>query len=258
MMPTNFAFELSRSDIHIWTFPATVADDVVAEFARVLAPDETDRAARFRFSHLRDSFVIAHGVLRFVLGRYLGIDPADIQFSFGSNGKPAFGPTHPVRFNMSHSGDLTVIALAVDCEIGVDTEKIRSFADMQQIAGRFFCQEEVSELMSVPESEREHAFFCCWTRKEAYIKAIGAGLSVALDGFRVTVHPQAPARFVHIEHDTSAAEAWTLRDLSFGSGYAGALAYRAPPRGLCIVPISDLGEVIRLVPRQVAVHTQNE
>ena len=189
-MASTDAPELSRESIHVWTVPSAAPDDAVAALGRVLNTEETERVARFQFAHLRDSFVIAHGILRFLLGRYLKIDPAKIQFSFNSKGKPAATEGNGLKFNMSHSGGLTVIALAMECEIGVDVEKIRPLSDMLRIAERYFCQEEAAELRSLPSDERENGFFCCWTRKEAYIKAIGAGLSAPLNGFRVAVDPR--------------------------------------------------------------------
>jgi 4'-phosphopantetheinyl transferase len=208
-----------------------------------LAKDELDRADRFRFAHLRESFVIARAGLRCLLGRYLDICPADLRFIYGSKGKPALESAAGVQFNMTHSGRLAAVAITANCPIGVDLELIRPLPDMQQIAARFFCSEEAAEIMMLPASERELAFFRCWTRKEAYIKAIGDGLSAPLDGFRVTMQPGAPARFVHIGHDTNAANAWTLHDLCFAPDYAAALAYRGPQRSLSIFPIAGLEEL---------------
>jgi 4'-phosphopantetheinyl transferase len=113
---------------------------------------------------------------------------------------------------------------------------------MQQIAAHFFCSEEATEIMSLPPSERERAFFCCWTRKEAYIKAIGDGLSVPLDSFRVTVLPNTPAHFVHLGHGAADTDAWTLHDLCLAPDYAAALAYCDRQRSLSIFPIVDLAE----------------
>jgi 4'-phosphopantetheinyl transferase len=213
-------------------------------FERVLVKHETDRAARFSFSHLRESFVIARGALRYLLGRYLDLHPASIRFIYGSNGKPALASAANIQFNITHSGSLAAVALTADCQIGVDLEQIRPLSDLQHIADRYFCSEEAAEIMSLPPSERERAFFCCWTRKEAYIKAIGDGLSAPLDGFRVTVQPNTPARFVHLGHDTTAAETWTLHDLCLASDYAAALAYRDRQRSLSIFPIVDLAEFL--------------
>ena len=211
-------------------------------FEPVLAMDELDRAGRFHFSHLRQSFVLARGSLRCLLGRYLELHPSSIRFSYSSKGKPAVeGGTH-IHFNMTHSGSLAAIAITADCQIGIDVEQVRPLSDMQQIAEHFFCSEETSEIMSFSPSERERAFFCCWTRKEAYIKAIGDGLSAPLDGFRVTVLPNTPARFVHLGHGAADTDAWTLHDLCLTPDYAAALAYCDRQRPLSIFSIIDLVE----------------
>jgi 4'-phosphopantetheinyl transferase len=217
---------------------STIASDVLAaKFESVLASDEKDRAARFILERRRHSFVVARGVLRCLLGRYLDMHPANIRFNYGSKGKPAVTSTLGIEFNATHSGELAVFAFTAGCPIGVDLEQIRPLSDIQDIADRFFCSEEAAELMALPPTEREHAFFRCWTRKEAYIKAIGEGLSAPLDEFRVTLQPTEPARFVHISRDT--AEAWTLHDLGLASGYAAALAYRDRERSLSVFPIED-------------------
>ena len=242
-MRSRGSLELSGREVHIWTLPTTAANATAVMFEPVLAPDELDRAGRFHFIHLRESFVIARGALRCLLGRYLGLHPKSIRFSYGSKGKPALEPAARIQFNMTHSGSLAAIAITVDCQIGLDTEQIRPLSDMLQIAAHFFCSEETADIMSLPSSERERAFFCCWTRKESYIKAIGDGLSAPLDGFRVTVLPGTPAQFVRIGHGAADTDAWTLHDLSLAPGYAAALAYSGRQRPLSIFSIIDLAEL---------------
>lgn len=243
-MIAGCSFELSGRDVHVWILRTGASDAVAAKFEPVLVSDERDRAARFRFDHLRQSFVITRGALRCLLGRYLGLDPASIRFNYGSKGKPALAATAGIEFNMTHSGGLAAFAFTVGCQIGVDLEQIRPLTETQDIANRFFCSEEAAEIMSLPPSERERAFFCCWTRKEAYIKAIGDGLSAPLDEFRVTLQPNEPAQFIHLAHDTNAAKAWTLHDLCLASDYAAALAYRDRQRSLSVFPIVDPAEFI--------------
>ena len=143
---------------------------------------------------------------------------------------------------MTHSGNLAAVAITSRCPIGIDLEGIRSLPEIQQIASHFFCSEETAEIMSLSPSERERAFFCCWTRKEAYIKSIGEGIYTPLDSFRVTVQPNTPARIVHIEDDTSEADEWTLHDLCLATDYAAALAYRDRQSSLSIFPIVDIAE----------------
>ena len=209
----------------------------------LLEPEERDRAARFRFDHLQHAFILARGGLRVLLGCYLGVCPAAVQFTYGSKGKPTLSGGS-VEFNVSHSGGLAVFAFTFGCEIGVDVEQIRSLPDMLEIASQFFCVEETAELMALPAGERERAFFLCWTRKEAYIKATGDGLSAPLDSFRVALRPGAPARFVHFKHDASAAASWTLHDLSLTPAHAGALAYRDAPRSVLVQPVIESAELL--------------
>lgn len=240
------SFELSGRAVHVWTLRTGASDAVVAKFEPLLVPDEKERAARFHFDHLRRSFVVTRGALRCLLGRYLGVHPAGIRFQYGSKGKPALAPASNVEFNLTHCGGLAAFAFTVGCPIGVDLERIRPIAEAQDIAGRFFCPEESAEILSLPPSECERAFFRCWTRKEAYIKAIGDGLSAPLDEFRVTVQPNQPAQFIHLAHDTDAAKAWTLHDLCLASDHAAALAYRDRERALSVFPIVDPAEFIGL------------
>lgn len=236
--------ELSRRNIHVWTLPTDAPDKVVEMFNRVLAPDETDRAARFRFDHLRESFTITRGALRYLLGSYLNVDPSSIRFTYGSKGKPALPSATDVRFNVTHSGRLAVIALASGTQIGVDAEQIRPLPEMQQIANRFFCAEEASDIMSLSKTQGERAFFCCWTRKEAYIKAVGEGLRTPLNAFRVSVHPNSTPRLIHIENDSVAAQGWMLHDLHLAADYAAALAYRDRERSLALFPVTDLMDLV--------------
>jgi len=149
-----------------------------------------------------------------------------------------------IRFNSSHSGALALVAVTLDCELGVDIEQFRPMPDLQEIAARFFCAGEEAELMSVAPALREPAFFRCWTRKEAYIKAIGDGLSAPLDGFAVTLKAGAPARMIQLGGDATAAAAWTLHDLEIQSGYAAALAYRDRPRAVRLSPPLDPAELL--------------
>jgi 4'-phosphopantetheinyl transferase len=246
-MRARGSLELSGREVHIWTLPITAANATAVMFEPVLATDELDRAGRFHFSHLRESFVIARGTLRCLLGGYLGLHPGSLRFSYGWKGKPALKAGAHIQFNMTHSGSLAAIAITADCQIGLDLEQVRPLSDMQQIAAHFFCSEETTEIMSLPPGERERAFFCCWTRKEAYIKAIGDGLSAPPDGFRVTVLPDTPAQFVHLGHDAKDTDAWTLHDLSLAPGYASALAYCDRRRPLSIFPVTDLAQLFSTV-----------
>jgi 4'-phosphopantetheinyl transferase len=228
----------------VWPVRLRASDAVTAQFAELLSADERERAGRFVFDHLRSSFTLSRGAMRVLLGRCLDARPAAIRFTYGEKGKPALESPGRIRFNVSHSGDLALFAITLDCEIGVDIERIHAMQDFAGIAKRFFSTEEEMDLMSLPEDQREAAFFRCWTRKEAYIKAIGDGFSAPLDGFAVTLRVDAPARLTHIAGDASAAAAWTVHDLEIEAGYAAALAYRDAPRAVRLFAPLDPAELL--------------
>ncbi|MDQ6708758.1 MAG: 4'-phosphopantetheinyl transferase superfamily protein [Acidobacteriota bacterium] len=232
--------KLTGRDVHIWPVRTPISTQgPELEFFPFLSPDERERAARFRFEHLQRAFTVTRGALRVLLGHYLDTSPGSLHFEYGPNGKPQLAWPVRVKFNVSHSGELAVFAFALDCELGVDIEHIRPMPDMRGIAAQYFCEEEAAELMTLPADLRERAFFLCWTRKEAYIKALGDGLSAPLNGFRVTLRPDEPARFVHLERDLDAAGKWTLHDLDSCRHYAGALAYGGLPRPILLKPLGD-------------------
>jgi 4'-phosphopantetheinyl transferase len=234
-----WSFGLSGQMIHVWSLrTADVSKAVVSKFELFLTPDERRRAERFRFESLRHSFVLTRGALRGLLGRYLHVPPAKIQIAYGSKGKPRLAEPGVATFNVSHSGGMAVFAFAAGCEIGVDVEEIRPLPDMLDIAQRFFCPAETAELISVSGNQRERAFFHCWTRKEAYIKALGEGLSVPLDDFQVTLRPGEPASIIHLAGDVDAGRTWRLYDLELSPGYVGALAHRGLARQLRLLPIN--------------------
>ncbi len=217
---------LDEREVHVFGVRTQAPPETVARFAEVLAPPERERADRYRFEHLRTAFVLARGALRLLLGCYLHAPAAGIRFEYGLRGKPALPSGHGLHFNTSHSGGLALFAFTLGCELGIDVEWIRPLDDLQNLARRFFCAEETADLLALPAEHQVQAFFRCWTRKEAYVKATGDGLAVPLDDFRVELRPGEPSRFIHIGGDAGATEAWTLHALEFGPDYAAALAYR--------------------------------
>ncbi|HTF63397.1 MAG TPA: 4'-phosphopantetheinyl transferase superfamily protein [Edaphobacter sp.] len=239
----QFQFELEDDAIHLWAIPIESPRSIVAQFYTLLSSEERTRAARFQFEYLEQSFILARGVLRVLLGRYLSVQPRSIQFLYGPKGKPALAEAGWLRFNMSHSGRFALLGFAKDCEIGVDIERIRPLSDFHEIANQFFSPEEASELISLPVDQHERAFYLCWTRKEAYIKAIGDGLAVPLSSFRVTLDPSKPARFVHLNQDRTVAASWTLTDVKLFDPYVAAIAYRkmeCPFRLTCLTELTGL------------------
>jgi 4'-phosphopantetheinyl transferase len=149
-----------------------------------------------------------------------------------------------VCFNMSHAGNMAAYAFTIGCELGVDIERIRPVPEMADIAARFFAPEEAADLMKLPESDRPLGFFTCWTRKEAYIKAVGDGLSIPLAGFRVTLRPGDPAQLLSLNDDAQAARDWTLHHLDPAPDYVAALAYLDQPRPLVVQPPVAVGGLL--------------
>ncbi len=190
-----------------------------------LAPDELARAQRFRFEPERRGFRLRRARLRQVLAGYLDVAPAAVCFSNNVHGKPAIvgvAETGDLRFSYSHSADIALLAVTLEREVGVDLEQHRAMRDALQLASAFFAPAEVVALKQLPETELESAFFDCWTRKEAFIKALGLGLSFPLNAFVVSLGE--PARLLELHGAPPSAGAWTLHSLSVGPGFSAALA----------------------------------
>ena len=192
----------------------------------MLSQDELDRAARFRFRLDRDRFVNGRVSLRILLAREVGGTPSELSFSYNPEGKPYLDGGRGPCFNLSNSGGLAVVALARR-SVGIDIEEVRpGFAD-DQIAERFFSVAEVAQLRALPDESQERAFFECWTRKEALLKAKGGGLSLPLDSFDVAFGPDRTPAVLRSDLDPDDPEEWNLSELShLFPGYVGAVAYR--------------------------------
>ncbi len=214
-------------EVHVWR----VDLDGVPEgaVASSLSADERERAGRFRFERDRRRFVVARGVLRRLLGRYLDREPARVRFGYGPRGKPFVAAGGGLRFNLSHSAGLALLAFGWRREVGVDVERVRPVPEAEDIARRYFSRWEEAELRRLPAGERQAAFFRCWTRKEAFVKATGDGLSRPLDGFDVTLAPGEPARLLRLAGEPAAGHRFWIEDVSPGRGFAAALAVEGSP-----------------------------
>ena len=218
---------LDSGAVHVWRAGLDQSPSQIERFRNTLDDDERSRADRFYFSRDRERFIVARGVLRALLGRYLDTAPERLSFSYSAHGKPALASepgADAIRFNLSHSHGTALYAVTRGREVGVDLEFIRCDLEAEQIAERFFSHSEIVALQAVPPSIRKYAFFLCWTRKEAYIKARGEGLSMPLDQFDVSLIPGEPAALLSTKPDSDEALRWSLRNLTPASGYAAALA----------------------------------
>lgn len=220
---------LSSNDVHIWRAALDQPALCVEKLAQTLSEEEHTRAERFHFQRDRRRFIVGRGVLRTTLALYLGTDPSQLKFCHGPYGKPhlaapTYGAGDALRFNLAHSHELALYAFTRGREIGVDLEYIRRALDVGQIAARFFSSGENAVLDALPTDQKQEAFFNCWTRKEAYIKAIGDGLAQPLHQFDVSLAPGKPARLLSVKGDPEEASRWSLKALIPAPDYVAALA----------------------------------
>ncbi len=221
--PSNLS--LTNEDAHVWRGWLDRSPAETDAFHVLLAADEQERAARFYFERDRRRFIVARGLLRTILARYLGCRPQAVRFAYGENGKPFLHPDHgngELQFNMTHSRQMALYAITQGRAVGVDVEYRRRLADGGQIAKRFFSPDEAKLVSGAPD-EQQRVFFQIWTRKEAYIKAIGLGLAQPLAEFEVARPQTGPLPFVHLVKRPKAAERWRIVDLYPHPEYAGAL-----------------------------------
>jgi 4'-phosphopantetheinyl transferase len=235
---------LQVDDVHVWRVKVT--DKVAPGGARGtnLSKAELDRANRFQFESDRDRFMVSRCSLREILSRYLDQPPAAIKFEHGEFGKPYIDslPTGVgLSFNLSHSGEYILIAVGRNRKVGVDIEKIRPQVDLEGIARRFFSPNEVKSLIRFEDELRLEAFFRCWTRKEAYIKARGGGLSIPLDQFDVTLDPESPAELLATRDDPELASRWSLTGIDLEEGYLAALAVEGTPAEIFYFEYHSIG-----------------
>jgi 4'-phosphopantetheinyl transferase len=223
---------LGSDDVHIWCAALDQLPGRVSRLAQLLSVDERERAGRLVFEQHRQHFIVGRGLLRLILGRYLELAPDQLKFEYGRQGKPALanlsGPP-ALAFNLSHSHGLALYAVASNRALGVDVEAIRRLDDLEAIAKRFFSATEYTVLSSLPPAQKPTGFFNCWTRKEAYIKAIGDGLSYPLDRFDVSLRPGEPARLLRVQDDPQATGRWSLYHLAPVPGYVGAVVAAGQP-----------------------------
>lgn len=224
-----------NGEVHLWPIALGEPARQGPGEAALLSVDETARAARFRFDRDRRHFIAGRAALRRILARYLDMDPPTLRFAYGAAGKPALsGPpeSEEIQFNLSHSAGQALLAVARGRPLGVDLEALRPSDDLPAVAKRFFARGELSALADIPQALYAQAFFACWTRKEALLKAYGGGLSLPLDGFCVSVDPRAPARLISTDFDPGAAGRWSLMDLALEAPldqrFRAALAIEGP------------------------------
>ncbi|OWY63910.1 4'-phosphopantetheinyl transferase [cyanobacterium TDX16] len=215
---------LSQNEIHVWRASLGSNLTYLQQLVKTLSVDELDRANRFHFEADRNRFIIGRGILRSILSYYLDIAPHQLQFCYGSHGKPALKTCNLLHFNLSHSQDLALYAFTRDRQIGIDLEYVRHIPELDRIVAQFFSARERGTFLALPSSQQVAAFFHGWTCKEAILKALGDGLALPLNQFDVSLLPDRPAQLLSINGDRAAAERWLLQSFIPASDYVAAMA----------------------------------
>jgi 4'-phosphopantetheinyl transferase len=211
---------IAQNEVYVWDLRLDSIS--VSDLYSFLSADECRRANDFKFAIDRDRFITCRGLLRVLLSSSLNVAPETLSFVYNPWGKPYLNDV-PLYFNVSHSSDRALIAIASEREIGVDIEQIRPEVEAEEIANRFFSTEERNALHNLPSEALERAFFGCWTRKESYVKARGDGLSLQLNEFAVSVDPDEPAALLRAPGDSAETLRWRILDLDAPEGFAAAL-----------------------------------
>ncbi len=223
---------LGREEVHVWRARLEHPASHIQALEQTLAADEQARARAFRFQKDRLHYIVARGILRSILGRYLGRDPHTLQFRYSEYGKPALAgdpESNTLFFNVAHSHEIALYGVTRGSKIGIDIEYIDMRVPSEQIAERFFSPSEVNMIRAVPKEMRHVAFFACWTRKEAYVKARGLGLSLDLKLFDVSVTPGETAEILRTREESEDISNWSLYDLFPDHDYRAALAVEGHP-----------------------------
>src|SRR2546425_7227123 len=231
-VPPPGRLALTAEEVHVWRVWLDQEPSTIEACLEILSPDERIRARKYHFHRDFEHFVVARAVLRHILSRYANVSPHEIEVIYDQYGKPRLRScATPLGFNLSHAKGIALYAISQVHAIGVDIEYARANSSGDEIARQFFSANEVASLCSLPSGLRTVAFFNCWTRKEAYIKARGEGLSHPLDRFTVSIIPGQPARLLMADDPTETSR-WTLMDLSAGAGYVASLAVEGRVRTL--------------------------
>jgi 4'-phosphopantetheinyl transferase len=215
---------LPPDEVHVWWTALTLPDAVIKSLSELLSLDERERGSRFKVALPAKRFAAGRAFLRLALGRYLQARPHSVQFETSAYGKPALAGSSDLRFNLSHSEDVGVVAITRGRQIGVDVERIRAEVNARELSDRFFSVPEADWVRSTAGSELMLRFFTCWTAKEAYVKASGEGLSRPLRNFSVMPGPRYPGLQLTVFDDPEESQRWTMLQLQPAPDFCGALA----------------------------------
>jgi 4'-phosphopantetheinyl transferase len=231
---------LDNSVVHVWRASLSADERTVAFYRESLCPEERQRADRYVFPEHRRRFIVGRGLLRRLLGDYLAVCPSDVSFRYSEFGRPVL-TNGDIEFNVSHSGDIALYGFARNAHIGIDVECFRPI-DVMEIAGRFFSPRERASLAAIPERVREAAFYRCWTRKEAYLKARSLGLQISLDSFTVSLDADHPA-LLSVDDDAEEPHRWNFTNLEAGPNAVGVIAFSGGAHGIVERTIATVGRL---------------
>jgi 4'-phosphopantetheinyl transferase len=220
-----------QDEVHVRIASLDRRQSEMKYFENILAEDEIKRANRFHFKRDRERFVAGRGLLRMILSSYVGMPANEIIFTYSCHGKPGLRRQDgrpAIEFNLAHSGGTALYTITRDRPVGVDIEVMKDEFPLESVAEHFFSTAEVAALRSLPQPMQRIAFFKCWTRKEAFIKAIGHGLSFPLSDFDVSLMPGQPARLLHVRGASEEASRWYMEDIDSLAGCAAAIVFSGP------------------------------
>ena len=217
-------FELSPHSIDLYLADLHISPMTESSILKLLGPEEVERSKKFRFLKDRRHFIAARGFLRFLVARYLQILPRNLQLSYSDQGKPFVKGEADLHFNLSHAGGKALYGLTMEAPVGVDMEPVDRKVNIDLVARHAFSESEQNNLFSLPETQKRQAFFECWTRKEAFVKAQGGGLSVPLDQFEVSLLPDQQAELISVAWNPDEPARWTFNDIPQIEGFVGAWA----------------------------------
>jgi 4'-phosphopantetheinyl transferase len=214
---------LSEEEAHVWRADLNLNEGFQNSFLNLLSADEKNRAKKFRFAKDSQNFIVARGILRLLIGKYLEINPAEVSFQYSEFGKPSIAHNNSLQFNISHSQNIALFAFTKKFNIGIDVEFVNPNIEVKEIATSFFSTNEIKNLLALPEQQQTLGFFYCWTRKEAFIKAVGEGLSFPLDKFEVSLEPNKPAKLLATDWQPKDVAKWSIYSLSPKANFVGSL-----------------------------------
>lgn len=223
----NETLSLAPNQVHLWRVFLNQPAEQIQQLSQTLSADENSRANRFHFQKDRHNFIVSRGSLRIILSRYLNLPPQNLQFTYSKQGKPALDTDTKICFNLSHSHQLALYAITLNREIGIDIEFIRPINEAENIVKNYFSPTEIALFNNISPAHKPEAFFNAWTRKEAYLKATGQGLTQPLNEIEVSITPGEPAKLLSISGDTHKASQWTLTHLIPHPNYIACLAIPA-------------------------------